>query len=346
MTKAVVEIIKIDNINPIEDSDFLATVNVGGYVLVCKKEDFKVGDLGLFISVDSMVPHDFLEFYNLHEVISKGRIRTKKLRGVVSQGLLLSLKHPDLINAQEGDDFAEKLGIVKYEPPVQFKGLDTRNWPTALLHIYDVESLQNFKWREVFQIGETVAIREKIHGKHIIMCLYQGEFNVCTRRTNLERPEDPKRNEYWYVAHREKLEEKMRQISEEFGGADVALRGELFGPRCQFLTYGRKEVDFAAFDIEVNLGRYLPDAEFERVCNKYNIQMAPVLYRGAFSIEIAEHYAEQASTISSEQGTLQEGVVIKPLGEATYPLLGRKVLKQISKKYALLSNKEVEFADY
>jgi RNA ligase (TIGR02306 family) len=345
MTKAVAEIIKVDNLNSIPDSDFLNVAQVGGYQIVIRKADFQLGDLGLFISVDSVVPYEFLEFYNLHEVISKGRIRTKKLRGVVSQGLLLPLTHPELQNAQVGDDFAEKLNIVKYEPPVQFKGLDMRPWPTALLQIYDIESLQNFKWRDVFQEGEEVIVREKIHGKHMIMCLFQNEFHVCTRRTNLKRPDDLKKNEYWYIAFKHNFEEIMKQISQDFNGADIVIRGELFGPKCQFLHYGRKEVDFAVFDIEVNLGHYLPNNQFEQVCQKYNLQIAPLLYKGPFSISKMDELAELDSAISLNPNEISEGIVIKPTQEGFHPSLGRKFLKQIGKRYALEANKELEFAD-
>jgi RNA ligase (TIGR02306 family) len=345
MTQAIVEIVEVSNLSAIPDSDFLNVAQIGGYQIVVKKSDFKVGDLGLFISVDSVVPEEFLKFYNLHDKISKGRIRTIRLRGVYSQGLLLPLTHPEIQNAQVGDEFGEKLGIKKYEPPVQFKGLDTRPWPDGRLMIYDIESLQNPKHRNLFAIGEEVIMREKIHGKHMIVALIDNKFHVCTRRTSLKEPETITQNEYWYMAYKLELENKLRQISEDHEGKDVVIRGELFGPRCQFLHYGRKEVDFAAFDIEIGLGTYINDSEFQAVCDTYEIQTAPVLFKGPFSIEKVEELAEQKSTISLANDDLQEGIVITPKIETSIPRFGRKILKYISKEYALASGKEVEYAD-
>ena len=345
MTQAIVEIVKIDNLSEIPESDFLNVAQIGGYQIVVRKSDFKLGDLGLFISVDSVVPEEFLKFYNLHDKISKGRIRTVRLRGVYSQGLLLPLTHPEIQNAQEGDEFGEKLGIKKYEPPVQFKGLDTRPWPDGRLMIYDIESLQNPKHRQLFSLGEEVVMREKIHGKHMIVALIDNIFHVCTRRTSLKEPESVIQNEYWYMAYKLELENKLRQISESHDNKDIVIRGELFGPRCQFMHYGRKEVDFAAFDIEISLGNYVNDAEFQAICDTYEIQTAPVLFKGPFSIEKVEELAEQKSTISLANNDFQEGIVVTPKNEVSIPRFGRKILKYISKEYALASGKEVEYAD-
>ena len=55
---------------------------------MCKKNEFKIGDKIVYIEIDSIVP-ERPEFEFLRN--RKFRIRTIKLRGQISQGLILPL---------------------------------------------------------------------------------------------------------------------------------------------------------------------------------------------------------------------------------------------------------------
>ena len=103
----------IENITPIDGADMIVVAHVLGWECVVKKDEFKVGDKVIYIEVDSIVP-DKPEFEFLRE--RNFRIRTIKLRGQVSQGLVLPLPKK-LSSLSVGTDVTKELGIVKYLTP-------------------------------------------------------------------------------------------------------------------------------------------------------------------------------------------------------------------------------------
>ena len=103
----------IENITPIDGADMIVVAHVLGWECVVKKDEFKVGDKVIYIEVDSIVP-DKPEFEFLRE--RNFRIRTIKLRGQVSQGLVLPLPKK-LSSLSVGTDVTKELGIVKYITP-------------------------------------------------------------------------------------------------------------------------------------------------------------------------------------------------------------------------------------
>jgi RNA ligase (TIGR02306 family) len=165
---------RIADIQPIEGADAIVVATIDGWKVVVKKDEFNVGDLALYIEIDSWVPHDLAPF------LSKGnepreyggvkgeRLRTIKLRGAVSQGLLLPIdqtirelpqqfiqylpggyiKFGDLVPVrlfEEGTDLTEILGIQKWEAPIpaQLQGQAAGMFPTSLIPKTDQERIQN-----------------------------------------------------------------------------------------------------------------------------------------------------------------------------------------------------------
>ena len=116
----------IDWIKPIEGADAIELCGILGWqCVIAKKDNFKVGDKVVYIEVDSVLP-DLPQYEFLKE--RKFRIRTIKLRGCVSQGLVLPLSclhHNDPVlikiwnKANPGEDVTEDLKIVKYLTPTE-----------------------------------------------------------------------------------------------------------------------------------------------------------------------------------------------------------------------------------
>lgn len=80
-------VVTIDEIRPIEGYDKVEHARVGGWWVIVRKDQFKVGDLAIYIEVDSKVPEQepfmFLEKRNF-------KVKTLKMCKVISQGLLMS----------------------------------------------------------------------------------------------------------------------------------------------------------------------------------------------------------------------------------------------------------------
>lgn len=79
---------RIVDLRPIDGADRIEVAQILGWQCVVKKGEFKVGDLIVYIEVDSKVPEiECFEFLRSR----KFRVKTIKLRKQVSQGLVLPL---------------------------------------------------------------------------------------------------------------------------------------------------------------------------------------------------------------------------------------------------------------
>ncbi len=79
---------KILWIKEIENSDNIELCGIKGWCVVVKKNEFKVGDLCVYVQIDTVMP-ELPEYEFLRS--RKFRVRSIKIRGVLSQGLILPL---------------------------------------------------------------------------------------------------------------------------------------------------------------------------------------------------------------------------------------------------------------
>lgn len=98
------QIITIPQLEPIEDSDHLAKVNVLGETVVVRKDEFAKGDVCLFFPRECEINDMFLHLNSMYKdrlanenqekegyIERNGRVRTIKLRGILSTGLIVQL---------------------------------------------------------------------------------------------------------------------------------------------------------------------------------------------------------------------------------------------------------------
>ena len=320
---------KIDDIRPIENADAIECVVVGGWTVVAKKGEFQVGELAVYFEIDSWIPTELAPF------LSKGkeprefngvkgeRLRTVKLRGQLSQGLLLpiTVMNPrmseleDHLQNAEGFDCTEWLNIQKWEAPIpaQLAGLVRGNFP-SLVPKTDQERIQNLT-RQISDWKDrslSFEVTEKLDGSSCTMFLdLEGEFHVCSRNLDLKRNED---NTFWKVALAQRVEEQMR----EHGLLGFALQGELIGEGVQGNSYNIKGHAFYLFDVfNANGGDehgYVGSIERVRIAKLLGVNHVPVLQE---SWEFAEDTtvadlllnAEGKSQLNSK--TEREGLVFK-----------------------------------
>jgi len=190
MSTFEVKVVKIDNIEPIEGADAIELARIADYRSVVRKGDYKAGDLAVYIPEASIVPEWLLKDMGLEGKLAgshKNRVKAIKLRGSLSQGLLLKCEPSKLWDkpypeencvlipsephegnqggfiAKLGDNVSENLGIKKYEPeiPTCMAG-EVCNIGTENVLKYDIENLK--KYPNIFTEGEEVSVTEKLHG--------------------------------------------------------------------------------------------------------------------------------------------------------------------------------------
>lgn len=246
MERKLVTVRVIRDLLPIDGAEKIELALVDGWQCVVEKGVFKVNEKALFFEIDSFLPvipvFEFLKPRGtkkmmVDQVEREGyRLRTIRLKGKLSQGLLLplsSFKHtfdsmPLL--AGEGEDVTERVGVIKYEQPIpaQLQGMIKGNFP-EFIEKTDQERVQNLTKELKSAVGLTFEVTEKLDGSSMTVYLKDGEFGVCSRNLELKESEG---NTFWRVAREMDLENKLRAF-----GKNVALQGELVGPGIQGNPY-------------------------------------------------------------------------------------------------------------
>jgi RNA ligase (TIGR02306 family) len=321
----------IAEIRAIPDADAIECAVVDGWTVVVKKGEFKVGDPVIYCEVDSWIPHALAPFLSKgrepseFEGISGERLRTVRLRKQLSQGLILPLSVAGLMEYFVGMDVSERLGIIKYEPPVpaQLAGVVKGAWPSAVPKT-DEERIQNLvgEWPELSQL--TYEVTEKLEGSSMTVAMIDGEFLVCSRNLNLKETEG---NTLWAVARRYDMERRMRDLNLD----NVAIQGELLGEGVQGNHYGIKGQDFFVYSIyDVKEGEYLSPLARPLLTQHLGLRHVPVITADAkiqdLSVQQILSMADGASVLNPTK--LREGLVFKALDSQAH-------WKAVSNQYLL-----------
>ena len=309
---------------------------------------------------------------------SKGdRVKAIRLRGIFSQGILYPVNvmidnsqhtiktDTSEIFVKDGSDVANDLGITKYEPPVPVHMTgEVASAPSVTLK-YDIENLQ--KYTRVFEEGEEVVVTEKLHGTWACLAyvpglnnpeLLYGDYFATSKGMSgagrfFKNNEANANNLYHkqllseidFLEQKIKMVDILGRISSSYESIPVYVLGEIFGAGVQDLTYGASKPVFRVFDIYVGTptqGRYLNDAELEKIVAGNALTRVPVLYRGPYSMEKMVELRD-GNTKFAEVKQIREGIVIKTTIERENKWIGRVQLKFVSPDYLLRKGNATEF---
>lgn len=171
MSNIKAEILKINSVENHPNADRLEIVQIRGWQNVVDKDYFKQGDLCLYIPIDSLLTSSLEEviFGNSKIKLKNHRIRTIKLRGVISQGLAIKPETVGIYNYKEEEDVTTKIGITKYEPLEKLPKIYgicnkiKKKFINSNFQKYtEIENIKNNP--KVFEERESVYISEKLHG--------------------------------------------------------------------------------------------------------------------------------------------------------------------------------------
>lgn len=257
MSKLIVEVCRIEKLEALENAQKLEMATIKGWQALVGKDQHHVGELVIFVPPDTVVPQSLAEALKLGFLRENGRLKTIKLRGYISQGLVLSFaqfvdanlvdniqpsgshvfvdstfKRPILLDGEykEGDDVAEALGIIKYEPPQKSivgpkkeyirdywakylaKEITLRRFVAKSIGIIQTRlrrpkltnehfkvytDINNVKhYPTTFQEGENVIITEKIHGTNF------RAGNLPVKQTFLNKLFKKSGYEFCYGSHK------------------------------------------------------------------------------------------------------------------------------------------------
>ncbi|MDT0567444.1 RNA ligase (ATP) [Streptomyces sp. DSM 3412] len=331
------------------NADALELAQVGLYRAVVAKGAYRTGDTAVYIPEQSVLPAPLIEELGLTGRLAGGnadRVKAVRLRGELSQGIVCrprALSDVDLTAAvTDGTDFAERLGIVKWVPPIPPTMSGEVESAPDLLPWVDIENIQRHPG--IFTPGEPVVLTEKLHGTACLVtyAAEDGRIQVSSKgfgSKSLALKEDP-RNLYWRAVRGHRVGEVAARLAERLGARRVGIFGEVYGTGVQDLTYGadgrRDTLGYAVFDVCADIDgrvRWLDSAELSDLLDG-ELPLVPRLYEGPYDIDRVLEVASGRETVSGRELHLREGVVIRPATERYSPVTGgRAVAKAVSPAY-------------
>lgn len=268
MSRTLASIQRITALNPIEGADAIEVADVLGWKVVVKKGEYEVGDLAIYLEIDS-VPPDEEQYRFLWKFAEQRpnnfRVKTIKLRGQISQGILFPLRadrSPYIGNAhrwwmsdefivEESEDVTDRLGITKYEAPLPRGSDDIAGQFFDGVPKTDEERVQSSTGRKHLEalLSRPYYITIKCDGASMTVAMHDGEPKVASRNYRLALTQD---SAYWNAAVNSGLLDWVAL------NPKYAVQGELVGPGIQGNRLGLTEHRCLVFNIfDRNEGRYL-----------------------------------------------------------------------------------------
>lgn len=328
------------------NADALELAQVGLYRAVVAKGAYRTGDVAVYIPEQSVLPTALVEELGLTGRLAgsnSDRVKAVRLRGELSQGIVCrpaELAGVDLARAaSDGTDFAERLGITKWVPPIPPTMSGDVEAAPDLLPWVDIENIQRYPG--IFTAGEPVVLTEKLHGSAcLVTYLAEGDRVFVSSKgfgsKSLALREDP-RNLYWRAVRGHGVAEVAARVAERLGARRVGIFGEVYGAGVQDLTYGadgrRETLGYAVFDVSAEIDGSVVWLDAAEVLGSA-LPLVPRLYAGPYDSERVLELATGRETVSGRELHLREGVVIRPAVERYSPVTGgRAIAKAVSPAY-------------
>jgi RNA ligase (TIGR02306 family) len=322
MERKLVSIQTIDAVAPIAGADRIMQARVMGWTVVIKKDELAPGDPCVFFEIDSVLPDGpaWSEFLRPRGF----RVRTLKLRGVLSQGLALPVSILDG-EAPRGVDLRDRLGVTRYEPVLPDSREISGPFPARVPKTDEIRLQSALGVLDEVR-GRACYVTTKLDGSSATYARDADGFVACSRNWALHRGD----NHVWRLAVRYQLETRLP--------LDMAIQGEVCGPGIQGNRLGLAEVDLFVFNVyDMRAARFLDQLEVVAFCAEHGLHMVPVE-----RVLPGDHEHTLEGWLAAARGLYpgtklhKEGVVVRPVVEATSAVLGgRMSFKVINNDFLL-----------
>lgn len=337
MERKLASIQVVRKLLPIKGADFIEVAIINDWSVIVKKGEFQVNSKCVYFEIDSLLPeepqYEFLSSSKRDYFgVPKYRIKTMKMRGVISQGLALPLTLFTEVSQdiQIGHDLTELLRIEKYDPEFY---TDNGNKPKngnplsrfpSFIPKTDQERIQNLphyyetykdhEWEETLKLDGSSLTAYKIHKPLSLFKKIKQffgfkqkdyHFGVCSRNIELKRSES---SDFWKIMIELDVE---RYLPEGY-----AIQGELIGPHIQSNHEKVSQNEFYLFDIyDINNNRYLMPEERKMIMKQLpTIKHVPIVNKKSKIFDRCtdlQLLQQQVSGSSINYNTISEGRVYK-----------------------------------
>lgn len=311
--RTMASIVMINDIKEISGANSIELAVINGWQCVVKKGEFKIGDFGVYICIDSIPDLNDPNFSFMKEKNLK-RVKTMKMMGEISQGLLgplswLESRNCPIDNLKEGDDVTTQMGITKYVEPEEFEqynGFDRSEsenirFPSSVPKT-DEERLQN-KPKFINDIlGKTIVITRKEDGCSCTFMVRNfncetdlpnqsdqpnqssdvaKKFDICGRNFVLTGSKgDPSTAHYFVAEKKYNIENNLLEYCNK-NNKQLAIQGEIVGPKINSNKLKLSEISFRVFNIyDIDNSKYLDYDQVLNLCQILGLETVPELWRG------------------------------------------------------------------
>jgi len=322
----------ITEIQSIPEADRIELARIQGWQSVIKKGEYSVGDQVIFVPIDTVLePREWNTFlWNKEDPTKQIRVRTVKLKGTVSQGIIFPMSIiNDVTLTTEENALAHALGVTKYERPVpaHLSGLVKGDFPTFLISKTDEDNLKsNIAVLEELKQADLVQVTLKMDGSSATYIKeLKGEFRVCSRNLEMHYSES---NAFWLAAKKYNLQELMQP--------GTSIQCELCGPGIQGNPIGLNELTLYVFNV-----KDLHTNKYKNTAPCFGVESVPFVKtftRTEFANETIDSLQHLANQFRYRSGKPAEGIVLRGItkeNELTFSPTLRKMLsvKIINQNY-------------
>jgi RNA ligase (TIGR02306 family) len=331
--RSLASVQRIKDIQPIPGADAIEVASVLGWKVVVKKGEYQIGDLAIYLEIDSVPPDDepyrFL-WKNTEERPNNFRIRTVKLRGQVSQGILFPLSlFGDFQStlAVEGLDVTNALDITKYEAPLPAGSANVEGQFFDGVPKTDEERVQSETGQRLLAAlqGRPYYITVKCDGSSMTVAVHDDKVKVASRNYRLAETPD---SAYWRAAHAN--DDGLIKFVE--ANPHLAVQGELVGPGIQGNRLGLTEHKCLVFTIyDRSMGVRLSWPEMIDMATSWGFELVPLLVRPSYGFDMTQDDLLSLAEGKYDRTTNErEGIVIRSADSYE-----RISFKAISNRYLL-----------
>ena len=332
--RSLAKCVRLGPVHKHPNADRLSIALVGGWEVVVSIAS-REGDEGVYFEIDSILPEA-----DWTAALPTRKIKTIKLRGILSQGLFIPWGDIPCMQDkcfEEGRDVTEDLGVVKRADPQDLPDGVTTATGSGSVPFVDAIKDGPPKTDEP-RIQSTSYLLDLLRLKpYYISLKYDGcsatygydddEFRVLSRNFVVDR----KDSVYWHIATQYDLPLRLKLFS------DLVVQGEIVGPKIQGNPFELKAPEFRVFSIwSKRMHAYMPYQETIGVIEAMNqkgnqplLEQVQVIEKGdcfdkdiKLLLHLAEGYYENTRNP-------REGIVVRSMG---HPRVSFKV---ISNKYLL-----------
>jgi len=371
----IVKAFKIEHHPSADRLDVITMNGAGGYLCIVGRNQFTIDDLLLYIEPNALLPEVIMAELRKNKIqMSSNRLKAIKIRGVLSEGLVLDPKQfLEPKDIKLGKNVNEILDITKYEPPQEVKMNKSGFFPYQKQYennffrkYTDIEPFK--KYPGIFEDNDEVVATKKMHGtnsrfyygikanfkrsiwrkiadfilrrKEEFLVGSHNKIRTIPRRGDLTKFFGASGDVYWRIAKKYDIENLIKNLYRTIKEANpdtksISIYGEVIGPNIQ----SGYEYGIPAGDLELRLFDIQIDGEYQ----DWDDVVAWSKYFKIDTVEEAYRGPWNIDLLSlceavDEYGGKKynrEGVVIKTIKNQMHNHYGRKIVKVINPAYTL-----------